>query len=695
VESLYRFPRPDQPDSDHCLAPHQRIPGFCAENSPLILGEFGGYISFLVQEGSQGSRLPLPMDQRPRDFFTWQRSPRRLTNGNNFVFPGIDYQLAYWMGREYQLIPALRPAELSVTPAQMIFSDTLLGSTRTAQFVVTNQGDIPVGTETPLENALEGSDRPEFAIAGNECIGTLAPGQNCRVTVAFSPGSTGRKTAAWVVTARPGGRGQAAVEGVGMSRGALSLSPGGTRDFGGVLMGQVSGPVRFQISNSGGSPLGPVSVALTDSPDFGLAVDDCTGLTLAPQQSCPVEVQFQPRLRGARSGTLEVSAPSTASSTVGLAGVGLLPAALAFAPASWQFPPTVVGDVSRPVRLVLTNTGDVTAGSQVQLTVAAGGTDVGEFALEATGCPRELPGGAACELALTFAPRAAGARSAEVVAAAQPGGTARIPVTATGQATAALTLAPSSGSSVNFGDVTVGSSAEQEYLVTNSGDQAASALEVTLVGAGFNLQPPAAGDCKGNETKLSGGSSCTIRVRLAPTSVGTYSATLRVAAGLGGNPLPLALTGNSPAGWALWRMPSSPGEGLPNPASYTLVTLAGDQIILDNVTGLAWQRNVPSTWLTWEQALDYCASLTLGGLDDWRLPSRIELISILDFRATSPSIDDIAFPLSVPATGNFRFWTSSRQARGGPLIVAFAIDFRVGGTLWDTNTTLNPVRCVR
>ncbi|MDC0681277.1 Lcl C-terminal domain-containing protein [Sorangium atrum] len=115
--------------------------------------------------------------------------------------------------------------------------------------------------------------------------------------------------------------------------------------------------------------------------------------------------------------------------------------------------------------------------------------------------------------------------------------------------------------------------------------------------------------------------------------------------------------------WACWPMPNPAGSGLPNPASYTDV---GGGVVRDNVTCLEWQEAPPSEAYTWEQAIGYCDGLTLGGFSDWRLPTRIEMTSIVDF-TRSPAIDRGAFP---GARGGFHKTSSDwiltiRQAGAG------------------------------
>ena len=89
-------------------------------------------------------------------------------------------------------------------------------------------------------------------------------------------------------------------------------------------------------------------------------------------------------------------------------------------------------------------------------------------------------------------------------------------------------------------------------------------------------------------------------------------------------------------GWATWPMPNAPSSGLPHPQSYDTSV---DGIAIDWVTGLTWERDASivssaqSGMATQqlEQAAAYCAGLGLAGFHDWRVPSRVELVSIMDF----------------------------------------------------------------
>ena len=67
---------------------------------------------------------------------------------------------------------------------------------------------------------------------------------------------------------------------------------------------------------------------------------------------------------------------------------------------------------------------------------------------------------------------------------------------------------------------------------------------------------------------------------------------------------------------------------------------SGD-IVTDNVTKLQWQDNeeVKTVKKSWEDAKSYCSSLSLGGYNDWRLPTIKELNSIVDYGKYDHTID--------------------------------------------------------
>jgi hypothetical protein len=76
----------------------------------------------------------------------------------------------------------------------------------------------------------------------------------------------------------------------------------------------------------------------------------------------------------------------------------------------------------------------------------------------------------------------------------------------------------------------------------------------------------------------------------------------------------------------------------------------GDGTVTDNLTGLVWTKDTwtpgpdscsPATHKTWQQGLDYCKCLNNNnylGFNDWRLPNRKELLSLVDRSKGYPAL---------------------------------------------------------
>lgn len=145
-----------------------------------------------------------------------------------------------------------------------------------------------------------------------------------------------------------------------------------------------------------------------------------------------------------------------------------------------------------------------------------------------------------------------------------------------------------------------------------------------------------------------------------------------------------------PTGKAPFPMPNPPSSGLPHPQSYETT----DNLVLDRVTGLWWQRIVDqgpgeAGGFVWRDALEHCADLVAGGHDDFRLPTRLELVSIVDPSRTDPAIDGEAFP-DTPPEG---FWTASDVATDPEQ--SFSLHFLFGDTSTSVRDSEQAVRCVR
>ena len=118
----------------------------------------------------------------------------------------------------------------------------------------------------------------------------------------------------------------------------------------------------------------------------------------------------------------------------------------------------------------------------------------------------------------------------------------------------------------------------------------------------------------------------------------------------------------------------------------------GNGTVTDNDTGLMWQKNTAPGTYTWEQALAYADTLSLAGHNDWRLPNRNELQSIVDYNRDNPSIDPI-----FSNTVSSYYWSSTTNANDpyGALVVYFGLWGGGGVYHGDKSLSYYYVRAVR
>lgn len=111
--------------------------------------------------------------------------------------------------------------------------------------------------------------------------------------------------------------------------------------------------------------------------------------------------------------------------------------------------------------------------------------------------------------------------------------------------------------------------------------------------------------------------------------------------------------------------------------------------VSDISTNLMWQDDITAVQKNWSDAIIYCEALTLGGYDDWRLPNRFELISLIDYAKSSPAIKESVFQFT---TSNY-YWSATTRASDNTY--AWPVNFDLGYTKYNTKTTSYYVRCVR
>lgn len=118
------------------------------------------------------------------------------------------------------------------------------------------------------------------------------------------------------------------------------------------------------------------------------------------------------------------------------------------------------------------------------------------------------------------------------------------------------------------------------------------------------------------------------------------------------------------------------------------------EIVRDNATGLIWPVEFSAKRLTFAEAERYVAELNAKkhcGFDDWRLPTRVELLTLVDDTRCDPAIDTDAFP----GTPSEYLWTGTDYA-GAKKNYAWVVHFHCGssdiGYRYDASYRVRAVR---
>jgi hypothetical protein len=114
-----------------------------------------------------------------------------------------------------------------------------------------------------------------------------------------------------------------------------------------------------------------------------------------------------------------------------------------------------------------------------------------------------------------------------------------------------------------------------------------------------------------------------------------------------------------------------------------------DGIVIDHETGLEWSAATIGDRMNWAEAEKAAAAVRLGGHDDWRLPTRHELLSIVDDTRHEPAIDTSVFECA-----SAWYWTATPWAPS-PAGGAWIVDFGGGDSGGNARYLHARVRAVR
>jgi len=206
-------------------------------------------------------------------------------------------------------------AGLSVTPASAAFGNVVTGVANSQTIQLTNTGNA---TLTVSQATVAGSG---FSIGSLSVPLNIAPSQSASFNVQYAPTTAGAVTGSLsIVSNASSSPATVALSGTGVAATTtLAVSPA-SLSFGSVNDGTTASQ-SFTFTNTGNSSVAVSGVSISGT---GYSIVSGGGaVTLSPNQSASVSVQFAPTAAGSASGTVAIASNASGSSSVSLSGTGV------------------------------------------------------------------------------------------------------------------------------------------------------------------------------------------------------------------------------------------------------------------------------------------------------------------------------------------------------------------------------------
>jgi hypothetical protein len=437
---------------------------------------------------------------------------------------------------------AARAQKLNCNPCSNDFRRVRVGRSSSYSFLLENPSDRSI---TILANSIRGK---AFSLGNLTLPVKIGPKSSLSVPVIFTPTDDGETKGEVAIksdaensplTIEVSGKG--AREEVG--NGQLAISPA-SLSFGSVPVGSSStAPATLSASNA------TVTVTSDSSTNAEFAIVGMTlPVTIKAGQNLAVTIQFTPSASGNASGKAQFISNAENSPTVeSLTGSGAAQQnrELTISPSALNFGNVTVGSsASLPATLTAPDASVTISSDQVSA----------EFAILGLTLPVTIQAGQSLPVTIQFTPSASGAASgqaqfnsnAENSPAAQG-----LSGTGVAQTSRELTISPSS---LNFGDVTVGSSASlpatltaPDAAVTISSDQVSP--EFAVLGMTFPVT-------------IKAGQSLPVTIQFTPSASGAASGTAQFVSNAENSPTSDALSGTGEAaGSHSVSLSWDPGDG--------------------------------------------------------------------------------------------------------------------------------------
>jgi hypothetical protein len=409
---------------------------------------------------------------------------------------------------------------LSISPATFNFGSVVEGQTKSQNFTLTNTGSASL---TVTQISVAGAD---YSVSGLNTPTTIGVGKTAAFSLLFAPTTAGSLTGSVNISSdAPSSPNVVTFSGTGLVA-SVTISPSpSSLTFGNVNAGSTSSK-SVTITNTGNSSvtLSRVTVTARDVSASGITMP----MTLTPGQNTSLNLAFKPSANENITGNVTVLTTQGTNAVIPLTGSGVQ-AGLALTPSSVTFGNVPVGAPnSQTIQISNSGTAVLTIS---QLSVTGSG-----FSTISVGLPLSINPGASSRFNVQFAPQSAGNISGLVsLVSNAPSSPATLPLTGTGvAATAAISL---SSTGLSFGNVNIGSSAQQSVTLTNTGNASVTISQINISGSGYTLGGA------GTPVTLSPAQALTFTVQFSPSAAGTDIGSVSVLSNAAGSPASVSLSG--------------------------------------------------------------------------------------------------------------------------------------------------------
>lgn len=105
-------------------------------------------------------------------------------------------------------------------------------------------------------------------------------------------------------------------------------------------------------------------------------------------------------------------------------------------------------------------------------------------------------------------------------------------------------------------------------------------------------------------------------------------------------------------------------QKLPARQRFAVLAAFNNEAVLDKETGLVWEKSPQTAPSNWNKARGACLRNVTGGRQGWRLPSIVELTSLLDPSLAPVPTGGLLLPVGHPFTNLFsgNYWSATTFA---------------------------------